>query len=69
VGAKDNLATVCNQLLDGGQGRIDAVFIGDHTVFKGNVKIATDQNVLTLNVNVVYGLFVVSHGFFSFILD
>ena len=58
VRAKDYLTAVGDKLLNGGEGCNDSVFVGDNAAFKGNVKIATNENALAFYVNVIYCLFV-----------
>ena len=53
MGAKDNLAAVCDQLLDGRKCCNQSVLIGDLTGDDGNVEIATAENSLTLYVDVI----------------
>ena len=57
VAAQDNLAAVGHQLLDGGQGRHNAVVVGDDAVLHGDVEVNTDQHPLAFYVNVVNSLF------------
>ena len=57
MAAQDHLATVLDQLLDGGQGGNDAVIVGDHALLHGNVEIAAHQNALALNVQFLNGFF------------
>ena len=67
VGAGDNGSTVVQQVLDGGQGGHDAVFIGDDTVLQRHVEIATHQYALAGHVQVFYSLFAqVTHNKTSF---
>ena len=58
MGAKDDLAAVVDQLLNGGQGRIDAVFIGDDAALHRHVEVAANQDFFALYVDVVHRFFV-----------
>ena len=58
VGAQYNLASVSDQLLDGGKSSLDPVVVGDNPILKGNVEIAAHENVLALYVDIIHGNFV-----------
>ena len=45
--------TTGNQLLDGGQSRVDAVLVGDDTIFHRNVEIAADKHFLAAVILIV----------------
>ena len=53
VPMKDGVITIVDQLLDGGQSRMDAVLVGDHTVLHRDVEIATDKHLLAAVVLIV----------------
>jgi hypothetical protein len=63
VRAKDYHSTLLLEVLDGGQSFYDSLFGGDDTVLYGYVEVATNQALLTGNVDVFNILLVVSHGF------
>jgi len=46
MAAQDDLSTIVDQLLDGGQSRIDAVLVGDHAVLHRDIEIAADKDLL-----------------------
>ena len=62
VAAQDDLAAVGDQLLDGGQGRDDAVVVGDDAVLHGDVEVAADEHALAGVILIVNGLFTQSHS-------
>ena len=53
VAAQDHLCAVVDQLLDGGQGRVDAVLVGDDTIFHRDVEVAADKHLLAAVILVV----------------
>ena len=53
VAAQDDLSAIVDQLLDGGQSRIDAVLVGDDTVLHRDVEIAADKHLLAAVVLIV----------------
>ena len=53
VRAKHDFRAVFHQIFNGGKRADDAVFVGDNAVFHRNVEIASYENLLALNVNVV----------------
>ena len=59
--AEDNLSAVGDQFFDGGKCSHDTVFVCDLSVLQRNVKVAADQDSLSLNVNVIYR-FLVQHN-------
>ena len=68
VGAGDNGSAVIQQIFDGGDGGDNALVAGDLAglFVLGNVKVATEQNLLALYVHIVNGLLVVVHGLSSY---
>ena len=59
MAAQDHLGFVLQQVLDGGQGTNDAVFIGDVLIgIHGNVEVYTNQNALAFYIDVFDGLLV-----------
>ena len=68
MGAKDYLAAVCYKLLDGGKSSDYSVVVGDNSVLERNVEIATNQNLLALDTDVINADFVQTcHKYISFI--
>ncbi len=57
VAAEDDLAALRDQLFDGGQGRDDAVVVGDGAVFHGDVEVDPDEDALALYIEFVNCLF------------
>ena len=57
MAAQNDLRAVIDQLLDGGQSRIDAVLVGDDAVLHGDVEIAADKDLLAAVVLIVDRLF------------
>ena len=57
MAAQNDLRAVIDQLLDGGQSRIDAVLVGDDTVLHGDVEITADKDLLAAVVLIVDRLF------------
>ena len=57
MAAQDDLCAVIDQLLDGGQSRIDTVLVGDDAVLHGDVEIAADKDLLAAVVLIVDRLF------------
>ena len=53
VAAQDDLCAIVDQLLDGGQSRVDAVLVGDDTIFHRNVEIAADKHFLAAVILIV----------------
>ena len=53
VAAQDDLSTIVDQLLDGGQSRIDAVLVGDHAVLHRDIEIAADKDLLAAVILIV----------------
>jgi len=53
VAAQDDLSAIVDQLLDGGQSRIDAVLVGDDTVLHRDVEITADKHLLAAVVLIV----------------
>ena len=64
VGAGDHRRPLVQQILNGGQGRADALVIGDSAggLVLGDVEVAAEQDLPALDVNVLDRLFVVIHG-------
>ena len=57
MAAQNDLRAVIDQLLDGGQSRIDAVLVGDDAVLHGDVEITADKDLLAAVVLIVDRLF------------
>ena len=57
MAAQDDLSAIVDQLLDGGQSRIDAVLVGDDAVLHGDVEITADKDLLAAVVLIVDRLF------------
>ena len=64
MGAKDNLSTVIEKVLDCGESADNSLIACDNAILKGNVKIASYKNFLACNANVFNGFLVVSHSLF-----
>ena len=62
VGAKDNLAAVSDQLLDGGQSCNDTVVISDNAGLQRYVEVASAQDIFALYVDIINGFFIQSHN-------
>ena len=64
VGAGDDRRAVVQQILDGGQCRHDALVAGDRARFLvlGHVEVAAQQDLLALDVYILYRFFIVIHG-------
>ncbi len=62
MAAQDDLGAVLDELLDGRQGRVDAVVVGDDAVLHGDVEIAANQYALAGVVLIVDGLFTQTHS-------
>ena len=64
VGAGDDSSTLVQQILQGGQGSLDALVIGDGTglLVLGDVEVAAAEHLLALDVDVGDGLLVVVHN-------
>jgi len=58
VRAKDQFCAVVNQIFDGRERSIDAVFIGDNTVFERNVEVAASKNAFAVYFDIFNGFFV-----------
>ena len=56
--AEDQFCAVVDEILDGRERSVDTVFIGDDTIFQGNVKVAAGKDAFAVDVNVFNGLFV-----------
>ena len=65
VGAGDDRRALVQEVLDGGQGRPDALVVGDGAggLVLGDVEVAAEQDLLALDVHVLYCFLVVVHGF------
>ena len=61
VGAENGFCAMCHQILNGGQCADNTLVIGDHTVFHGNVKVASYKHPLAGYVNVFDRFLVVGH--------
>ena len=59
VGAEDDCRVVVKQVLDGRQGRNDALVRGDDAVLERDVEIAADEYLFAVYVDVLHRLFVV----------
>ena len=64
VGAENDLCTVVNEILDGGQRCNDTLIRGDLAVLRGNIEVTAAQHPLAGNVDVLDRLLVVVHGDF-----
>jgi hypothetical protein len=64
VGAKDDLAAVSDQFLDGRQSRYDTVVISDDAGLERNVEVASAQNIFALYVDIINGFLIQSHNIF-----
>ena len=53
MAAQNDLRAVIDQLLDGGQSRIDAVLVGDDAVLHRNVEVTADKDLLAAVILVV----------------
>ena len=53
MAAQNHLCTVIQQLLNGGQSGIDAVFVGDLAVLHGNIEITANQNFFACVVGII----------------
>ena len=53
MAAQNDLRAVIDQLLDGGQSRIDAVLVGDHAVLHRDIEIAADKDLLAAVILIV----------------
>ena len=62
MAAQDDLRAIVDELLDGGQRRIDAVLVGDDALLHGDVEIAAHQHALAGVVLIVDGLFTQTHS-------
>ena len=68
VGAENDLGTMLQQILNGGQRTDDTLIAGDLAVLHGNVEIAAHQYTLARYVQILDGLFVqVTHNSTSFL--
>ena len=63
VRAKNDLGTLTDQILDGGQSAVDTVLIRDDAVFHRHVEIHAHQTAFTFDVYVFYCEFVHKYSF------
>ena len=61
VGAKDDLATVSNEFLDGRKRGDQTVLVGDLAVFQGDVEVTAYEDFLAFYVDIVNGFLVEFH--------
>ena len=62
VGAKDHLAAVSDQLLDGGKSCDDTVVIGDDACLERHIEIAAAKDAFALYVNIINRFLVKTHS-------
>ena len=71
VGAGNDRRALLQQVLDGGQGRADALIVRDRAggLVLGDIEVAAQKDLLALDIDVLYGFFVVVHASNSFQTD
>ena len=71
VGAGDDRRPLVQQVLNGGQGRADTLIVRDRAggLVLGDIEVAAQKDLLALDIDVLYGFFVVVHASNSFQTD